>query len=348
MAELDSELLFDRHPHPMWIADQETLRFMAVNESAEEWYQYSRGEFLTMRVPDLAMDSDSLAGRTVHRRKDGSLVEVDVRTTGIEYRGHPATLAEISDASVPDYVHEFLGLLGHELRNPLAAIVTAMQVLRRMAAAGREVETMYSVIESSSGQLRDLIDRFLEVSRISRGKMLLDRGRTDLAGLARRALERHRSAMEAAGLALAGELSDRPLWVLGDAGRLDQVIDQAIDNARKFSSRGDRVLVSATARGPWAEVTIRDSGEGMSREAIRATREVFRRSAAADPGSGLGLGLPLARGLVELHGGQFVVRSEGPGRGTEVTFRLPLEPTPASGLLVGRAADAWPLEAARG
>lgn len=347
MAELDSDLLFDRHPHPMWIVDQETLRFVAVNASAQDWYQYSRGEFLKMHVPDLAAEADNLAGRAVHRRKDGSLVEVDVRTSRIEYRGRPAILAQIGDASVPDYVHEFLGLLGHELRNPLAATVTAMQVLRRIGAAGQDVETMYSVIESSSNQLRDLIDRFLEVSRISRGKMLLDRGRTDLAGLARRALDRHRSAMEAAGLTLADELPDQPLWILGDASRLDQVIDQAIDNARKFSSRGDRVLVSATARGAWAEVTIRDSGEGMSREALRATRETFRRS-GADPGSGLGLGLPLARGLVELHGGQFIVRSEGPGRGTEVTIRLPLEPSPANELAAVPAADSWPLEAARG
>lgn len=347
MIELDSDLLFDRHPHPMWIVDQETLRFVAANDSAQEWYQYSCREFLTMRVSDIAADGYSLAGRTVHRRKDGSLVEVDVRTSRIEYRGRPATLAEISDASVPDYVHEFLGLLGHELRNPLAAIVTAMQVLRRMGAAGRDIETMYSVIESSSSQLRDLINRFLEVSRISRGKMLLDRSRTDLAGLARRALDRHRPALAAAGLTVADDLPDRPLWVLGDSSRLDQVIDQAIDNARKFSSRGDRVLVSATARGEWAEVTIRDSGEGMSRETLRATRETFRRS-GTDPGSGLGLGLPLARGLVELHGGQFVVRSEGPGRGTEVTIRLPLEPSPANELAAGQAADAWPLEAARG
>jgi CheY-like chemotaxis protein len=177
-----------------------------------------------------------------------------------------------------------------------------------------------------------LIDDLLDVSRLSRGKVLLRKQPVDLTELVRAAAEDHRALLEAGGLRLRLSLPARPLWTAGDPTRLAQVIGNVLHNASKFTDPGGLVTVELADAGEgMAGVRVRDTGIGIEPAMLRRAFEAFSqadRSLARSRG-GLGVGLALVKGLVELHGGKAHVASPGPGQGTEVTIRLPLAETPA-------------------
>jgi signal transduction histidine kinase len=224
---------------------------------------------------------------------------------------------------------EFIAVLSHELRNPLAPIRTAVQVLERAPPGGEQATIARQIIARQSEHLAHLIDGLLEITRISRGRVELHWARIDLREVVRSTCDDLRPVLEQAGLALDMRLSPVALWVEADATRLSQVLGNLLHNAAKFTPSGGSVTVEAAASGGRAEVSVRDTGVGM--EPVDVSR-IFEPFAQAEQGlartqGGLGLGLAVAKGLLELHGGSIRARSEGLGRGSEFIVRLPLAAT---------------------
>jgi len=239
---------------------------------------------------------------------------------------------------------EFLSMLAHELRNPLAPLLTSLQILRQ---AGADAAIRAEVIERMERQTRHLsrlVDELLDVSRIERGKIQLRPERLDLARLVRTTAEDERARLEQAALTLQVDTPETPVWVQGDPTRLRQTLANILDNCTKFCERGGRVSVRLgrdEAHGR-AAVAITDTGIGIAPEMLP---RLFAPMSQADRSldrarGGLGLGLAVSKGLIELHGGQVEAASDGPGRGATFTIRLPLErePEALTTLLVGPVA----------
>ncbi|MCK6530214.1 ATP-binding protein [Myxococcota bacterium] len=227
---------------------------------------------------------------------------------------------------------ELLAMLAHELRNPLAPIRTAAELLRRRAGADPALRATAATIERQVERQARLIADLLNVTRLARGRIGLQTRRLDLAALVRDSVGDHRRSIEDAGLELDVEVPEEPAFVEGDPTRLAQVLDNLVHNAVKFTDPGGRILV-------WLR---RDEGERRVRVGVRDTGigiestllpEVFTTFTQADRSldrsrGGLGLGLALVKGMVELHGGWVGASSEGLGKGAEFTFGLPLAEAP--------------------
>ncbi len=227
---------------------------------------------------------------------------------------------------------EYLAVLSHELRNPLAPIRSAVFLLERADPASEGARRARGVIARQVGHLARMVDDLLDVTRVARGSIELRRARMDLADLVRRAGEDHAPLLAEAGIALEVEAPDGPVPVDGDATRLAQVLGNLLQNSAKFTARGGRVTLSLDTSGADALIRVRDTGVGIAPELLGHVFEPFvqeERTLARSRG-GLGLGLPLVKGLVELHGGAVEARSEGAGAGAEITIRLPLATAPGT------------------
>jgi PAS domain S-box-containing protein len=230
---------------------------------------------------------------------------------------------------------EFMATLAHELRNPLAPIRNAFQAVRLKGADPSIREWADGVIERQVRHMARLVDDLMDVSRISRGKVRLHLERFDLCRQVRTTAEDQRSAVEAAGLKLELNVPPGPIWVRGDATRLSQVVSNLLTNAVKFTDSGGRVTMrlELTPNEREVAVTVRDTGIGIEPEMLPRVFDRFTQAERTRDRSrgGLGLGLALVRGLVELHGGRVRASSAGPGRGAEFTFWLPVIPDPTPG-----------------
>jgi two-component system CheB/CheR fusion protein len=235
---------------------------------------------------------------------------------------------------------EFLAVLSHELRNPLAPIVSGLALMDRATPGSDELARARTVIRRQVGHLVRLVDDLLAVTRVTRGKVHLQRTSVDLAALVRHAAEDNAAAFAERGVALDVAVAPRDLRVDGDAARLAQVLGNLLQNAAKFTPRGGRVRVAAEDREGRAVITVRDTGIGIPPDVLPRLFQPFmqeERSLARTRG-GLGLGLALVKGLVELHGGTVRVASAGEGCGSEFTVELPLAVRRPSGAEpVGRA-----------
>jgi PAS domain S-box-containing protein len=223
---------------------------------------------------------------------------------------------------------DFLAVLSHELRNPLAPVLASLQLLRRGDTSIEQRSQGLAIIERQIAQLTRLVDDLLDVTRVARGKVHLRREAVDLAGLVSRALEDHRSAFSAAGVELRAAVISRPIWIDGDENRLVQVIANLLGNAAKFTPAGGRVQVTLAREGSDAVLTVADSGVGIEPELIGRVFEPFAQAEKTLDRSrhGLGLGLALVKALVEQHGGTITADSDGPGRGSRFTLTLPIAP----------------------
>jgi two-component system CheB/CheR fusion protein len=222
---------------------------------------------------------------------------------------------------------EFLGVLSHELRNPLAAIRSALDVLRLARDGSDHASRARAVVDRQTNQLARLVEDLLDVTRISRGKIQLRRRRLDLAALARHAVEDHRTVYDSRRIALSLSADVAPLWIDADATRITQVIGNLLQNAAKFTKHHGHVGVSVERAGPsHAAIRISDDGVGIAPEALPRIFEPFTQAEQGLHRSvgGLGLGLALVKGLVEMHGGRVEARSQGLDRGSEFTISLPL------------------------
>jgi signal transduction histidine kinase/ActR/RegA family two-component response regulator len=263
------------------------------------------------RPSDLGWNSDDLAHRTV-------LVVENARL----YR-------ELQVASRRK--DEFLAMLGHELRNPLAPIRNSMEVLRLKAAVDPEIQEVTAMVERQILQLTRLINDLVDVSRVGHGKINLEMQRVDLNHVAARAVEMSRPLLLARNQILEVTLPDNRVEVDGDAGRLAQVVSNLLNNSAKYSADGSRIELIVEAIGATAVLRVRDNGIGIEREMLPEIFDLFTQVTGAESrrGEGLGIGLSLVRNIVELHDGGVNASSGGLGCGAEFTIRLPLFATNA-------------------
>jgi signal transduction histidine kinase/DNA-binding response OmpR family regulator len=243
--------------------------------------------------------------------------------------------------------NEFLSMLAHELRNPLAPIRNANEVLYHKGHEPGRVRWAQGVIDRQLTHLVRLVDDLLDVSRLTLGKIRLAAERVELEGVLTQAVEAVRPLVDQSRHRLEVSFPDRPVWVQGDPARLIQVFANLLNNAAKYTDPGGTIWL-ALAAGPdpadgeapapaFCEVRVRDTGVGIAPELLPTVFELFiqaNRSLDRSQG-GLGVGLTLVRRLVELHGGAVEARSDGADRGSEFVVRLPLVPAPAE---VGPAA----------
>jgi len=215
--------------------------------------------------------------------------------------------------------NDFLAVLSHELRNPLAPITNSLYLLERAAPGGHQAQRARQVIERQVGQLTHLVNDLLDLTRVSRNKIQLQRQRVDLCDLVRRCAEDQRSLFERGELHFEPAVAADPIWVNADGTRVAQVVGNLLQNAAKFTGRGGTVTVSVTAdrTAGHAVVAVRDTGVGMTSETLAGLFQPFMQADQTLDRSkgGLGLGLALVKGLVALHGGEVSAHSEGLGRG---------------------------------
>jgi len=227
---------------------------------------------------------------------------------------------------------EFLATLAHELRNPLAPIRTGLQLLARLPDDSRRRSEVTAMVERQMNQLLRLIDDLLEVSRISTGKLVLQRERLDLRRVVDIALEACAPLIESGGHRLAVTLPDEPIWVDGDLTRLAQSLSNLVNNAAKYTPDGGSIAVSLARSGEQAVLAVQDSGVGLPPDMIGRVFDMFaqvNRTLGRSQG-GLGIGLALVKRLVRLHGGEVRAESAGPDQGSRFTVRLPLAEAPAA------------------
>jgi signal transduction histidine kinase/ActR/RegA family two-component response regulator len=221
---------------------------------------------------------------------------------------------------------EFLATLSHELRNPLAPIRNALEVIRRARHDPALTDHALAIMERQVQQLVRLTDDLLDVSRITRNKIELRHDWVDLWSVVRSAIEAIEPLSNAAGHVLTVELPPYPLWVYADFTRLAQAFANLLNNAVKYTDRGGRIVVSAEIEGNEAAVSVADTGIGIDPELLPSIFDMFVQvdQGSGRARSGLGIGLALTKRLVELHDGHIIARTGGPGAGATFIVRLPL------------------------
>jgi PAS domain S-box-containing protein len=302
---------------------------------------------------DQARQTEKTASREIHVG-GGNETIVRITTAHVNQRGLTFLVAlediteEKRQAEVARGAHElreadarkdeFLAMLSHELRNPLTPIVSSLHLLDRQGLASPEQLKYLNVIRRQVEHLIRIVDDLLDVTRIKRGKIQLERVVIDLAALVGSHLDDHRALFEERGIHLEGRFEPGPFWVDADPTRVAQVLTNLLGNARKFTPRGGQVELALRRAGSQLMLSVRDSGAGIPPELLPHIFEPFRQAPQTlDRSSGgLGLGLSTVKGLVELHGGSITIESPGSGHGTRVTLWLPLVAAPQAAVDGGK------------
>jgi signal transduction histidine kinase/ActR/RegA family two-component response regulator len=221
---------------------------------------------------------------------------------------------------------EFLATLGHELRNPLAPLRSAVGVMQMLAVNDPKLREARDVIDRQLRQLTCLVDDLLDVSRISRGKIVLQKEPIELAEIVARAVESSAPMLEARQHHLALDLPSEKVWLEADPARLEQVVANLLNNAAKYTPNGGRIRLSADHQGQQVVLRVSDNGVGIAPKMLPHVFDLFTQAEPTLDRSegGLGIGLTLVRSLVEQHGGSVQAFSEGLGQGSEFVVRLPL------------------------
>jgi len=221
---------------------------------------------------------------------------------------------------------EFLAMLAHELRNPLAPISTAVQLLRLKELSDAQRERARDVLERQVQHLVLLVDDLLDVSRITRGVITLQHERVLIGTVIARAVETARPMIDSRRHTLTLDLNDEVLAVEGDKARLVQVVGNILNNAAKFMEPGGKIQLKVAREGTSVAITVRDAGIGIPSDQVPRIFDLFTQVHAKPDQiqGGLGVGLALVRRLVEMHGGTVAAHSAGPGQGTDIIVRLPL------------------------
>jgi PAS domain S-box-containing protein len=288
----------------------------------------------------------SKSGRTIPiedsgapvRRGDGPILGVVLVFRDATERRRAEKTAQDADRRKD----EFLAILSHELRNPLAPIRIAVGMLRRLGPVDAKLQELRDIIDRQTQQLSRLLDDLLDVSRIGSGKILLRRDVISLGVAVSSAIETARPWLDAHDHELILDAPPEPMYVEGDLGRLAQVFSNLLSNAAKFTPKGGRIEVIVARDGDQARVHVRDNGIGIRPDKLTDIFEMFAQ--VGDPlergQAGLGIGLSVAKTLIELHDGRIEAHSDGPGHGSELVVHLPMTSPPAAWTDATQG-DAW-------
>jgi two-component system, sensor histidine kinase len=259
-----------------------------------------------------------------------SAIRTAVRARERQYqiRGHLRERAEAEESLrlADQRKDEFLAILGHELRNPLAPLLIGLQLLKVAGLKDPAAVQVSTVMERQISHLVRLVDDLLEVSRITRGLVEVRRERHDLGFIVRTAIDTSRPVLEAARHELTVDIPPEPITISGDAVRLTQVFSNILTNAAKYTNAGGHIWLTVRKEGQHATISIRDNGIGIPPDQLASVFEMFKqvdRSNRRTQG-GLGIGLTLVRSIVALHGGRVEARSAGVGAGSEFVVELPV------------------------
>jgi signal transduction histidine kinase/CheY-like chemotaxis protein/CHASE3 domain sensor protein len=289
----------------------EELRAQGDALQAQSEALQAQAEELQAQTEELQAQAEELQAQSdeIHRQNEelrGARDEMDRRARALE--------------DVDRRKGEFLAQLGHELRNPLAAIANAAHLIEAGAPGGR-VQQHVSIVSRQARQLRRLVDDLLDVSRINHGKIELRVEAVDLRRVVENAIEAARPAIESKGHRLSVSLPATPLGTRADPARLQQVVSNLVHNAAKYTPHGGLIEISAERHEGHVHVKVRDSGIGIAPDLLPRIFEPFTQGEHSDK-QGLGLGLALVHRLVRMHGGEVEARSDGPDRGSEFLVRL--------------------------
>lgn len=331
------------------------------NQGAERLFGYAAAEVLgksgSLLIPQDHLDEEPQilerirAGEviehyeTVRQRKDGSLLDISLtisplrdaagRIIGASKIARDITERRLLEQTTKELAHsladlhrrkdEFLAMLSHELRNPLAPIQNAVHLLRLQRDRSPLQVEAHGMIDRQVGQLTRLVDDLLEVSRITTGRVHLQEERVDYRGIVDRAIETTRQQTGQKRQALAESLPDEPIWVYGDPLRLEQIIVNLLNNASKYTDRGGHIWVELKQEGNEAILCVRDTGVGIQPEMLPRIFDLFTQADKSLDRSqgGLGIGLALVQSLVTMHRGRVEARST-PGQGSEFIVTLPV------------------------
>jgi PAS domain S-box-containing protein len=364
--ERHMQLITDATPALISYVDSE-LRYQFNNKSYEQWFDRPRedikGRYMHEVLGERAFAAirphveSALAGNTVeyealipYRDSGNRYIHAhyvpeflpDGTVSGFFVLVHDMTSTKQAEEALREAHQrkdEFLATLAHELRNPLGAIRMALGVIEHGTDPGRTNE-MSAIIDRQSAQLARLVEDLLDVSRISRGTIELRKGRVDVGEVVRHVVEDVGPLCEANLLKISLALPDSPIKAEADAARLAQVVSNLVHNACKFTEQGGEIGVIVERAEGQAVVRVRDTGIGLSREQLNHIFEMFAQGemARSRAGGGLGIGLSLARSIIELHGGTLDACSDGPGQGSEFVVRLPAPESESQGRPAGEHA----------
>jgi PAS domain S-box-containing protein len=367
-ALLDSEMryrrLFETAKDGILILDTESGRITDANPFMSELLGYPHEHFLDKELWEIGLFSDKAANEAAVRTLQdsgyiryehlpletirGLRVEVEVVANAYREDHHKVIQCNIRDitersqlekrmqeqAAAVEELHrrkdEFLAMLSHELRNPLAPITNAVQLLSLQKHEDKLQHQARTIIERQVGQLTRLIDDLLEVSRINTGRIHLQLERVGLNGIVERGIETARPLIDQHHHELAVSLSSQPIWVHGDPTRLEQVVVNLLTNAAKYTPDGGAIAIAVQRDGEEAVLRVTDSGVGIAPELLPHIFDLFtqaERSLDRSQG-GLGIGLCLVKRLVETHGGKVELESTL-GKGSEFVVHLPIMTAPA-------------------
>ena len=269
------------------------------------------------------------------REDDGRLYGFAKLTQDLTQHRHSQSL-EVAAKQV----QEFIAVLAHELRNPLAPIRNAAQLLKVAQPGAEDFEVARRAIDRQSAQLSRIVDDLLDIGRIARGALTIHPQGVDLREIVARAVEAARPGIDSARHTLNVDVPPEPVYLQGDELRLTQALTNVLNNAARYTESGGRIELSLRREAqvqnetslPFAVLTVRDNGQGIDPEFLGSIFGMFvqGRGALSRPQTGLGVGLALARAIVELHHGTIEARSEGAGKGSEFTIRLPADGGPAA------------------
>ncbi len=329
----------------------EQLAIVLFNRSAEEMFECAAADAINRRLaqflPDLKLEHDPARGSqppgNLRRRAEldgvsatGKRVPIEVSVSEVMVHGkrfYTVIARDISERRRTEMQlreadrrkDEFLGMLAHELRNPLAAVMNAGEVLSRTVQddAGQKLA---GVVKRQAKALARMVDDLLDVSRVTLGKIQLAKEPLLLGPVVARAADSVREAARSNEQQLLVNVDSDPVWLLGDATRLEQVLVNLLGNALKFTPRGGHITVEARREAGHAVIRVRDTGVGIDQNLLPKVFELFvQGDTSLDRSkSGLGIGLALVTQVVLLHGGQVEVSSEGPQKGSEFAVRLPV------------------------
>lgn len=235
--------------------------------------------------------------------------------------------AEISLRLADKHKDEFLATLAHELRNPLAPMLNALTLLRSPAATAATSDQAKQIIDRQLSHMIRLVDDLLDVSRISRGKLTVRREPIELAGVIQNALDTVHPLLDSEQQVLTVRMPERPIYMQADPVRLSQVFANLLNNASRYTQPGGRISLAAVVKGNTVRVQVTDNGKGITAESLPGIFAMFAQDqdAGVRVQAGLGVGLTLAKRLVELHGGTIEAESRGSGEGSTFTVQLPVK-----------------------